>query len=132
MDFEEFKVTRHCLPGLFDMSSLSDLLPQLSHSVTRTGGPVMGAQRISALLPGSGGSFMELVIRNPHVSVSRHVIRARVDGLHFCFCQPTVVSPVEVPDMSKAKSFLSDLYIYYDVRTMCIYVYKKLKFFCLI
>ncbi|XP_028119089.1 uncharacterized protein LOC114316594 [Camellia sinensis] len=32
--------------------------------------------------------------------VSRCVIRARVDGLHFCFCQPTYVPPVEVPDMS--------------------------------
>ena len=29
-----------------------------------------GAQRVYSLLPESGGSFMELVIRNPHVSVS--------------------------------------------------------------
>ncbi|GMP26784.1 hypothetical protein CsSME_00003077 [Camellia sinensis var. sinensis] len=85
------EVTRHCLPDLSDMSSLSDLLLQLSvsnnlhhvisvgcypvsevpswnliclHSVSRTGGPVMGAQHVYSLLPGSGGSFMELVIRN--------------------------------------------------------------------
>ncbi|GMP31371.1 hypothetical protein CsSME_00005609 [Camellia sinensis var. sinensis] len=60
------------------------------HSVTRTGGLVMGAQLLFCY------SNLEVPLRNWLV-VSRRVTRARVDGLLFYFCQPTVVPPEERP-----------------------------------
>ncbi|KAL7177429.1 hypothetical protein ACSBR2_030735 [Camellia fascicularis] len=68
------KVTRHCLPDFPDISSLSDLLLQPTP------------------LPGIGGSFMELVIRNltrmHSVCAMLPVPEARHGGFVVLFCCP--------------------------------------------
>ncbi|GMP64389.1 hypothetical protein CsSME_00025692 [Camellia sinensis var. sinensis] len=56
-----------------------------------------GAQHVYSLLPGSKGSFMQLVIK--------HVTRLRGVCLESIFCQPTYVPPMEVPDMSSGYGY---------------------------